>query len=99
NSVIHRDLKPENILVDAQGQPHITDFGLAKTLGQDVSVSLTVSGMIVGTPTYMSPEQAQGSKGVDHRTDLYALGAMLYETLTGRPPFQGDTIIELLMKT
>jgi WD40 repeat protein/serine/threonine protein kinase len=97
-NVIHRDLKPDNILVDAQGQPHVTDFGLAKSIGQNVRVSLTASGMVVGTPAYMSPEQALGDKGVDHRTDVYAIGVMLYETLTGRLPFTGETAIEILMK-
>jgi serine/threonine protein kinase len=96
--IIHRDLKPDNVLVDGRNQPHVSDFGLAKTLGQDVSVSLTASGMIMGTPAYMSPEQAQALKTVDHRTDLYALGVILYETLTGRLPFTGETAIEILMK-
>ncbi|HVE41190.1 MAG TPA: protein kinase [Planctomycetota bacterium] len=96
--VIHRDLKPDNILVDGKNHPHVSDFGLAKTLGQDVSVSLTASGMIMGTPAYMSPEQAQALKTLDHRTDVYALGVILYETLTGRLPFTGETAIEILMK-
>jgi len=96
--IIHRDLKPDNILVDAMGQPHVTDFGLAKSIGQNVRVSLTASGMVVGTPAYMSPEQALGEKNVDHRTDVYAIGVMLYETLTGRLPFTGETAIEILMK-
>jgi hypothetical protein len=95
---IHRDLKPDNILVDAQNQPHVTDFGLAKSVGQNVQLSLTASGMIMGTPAYMSPEQALGAKSIDHRTDIYALGVMLYETLTGRLPFTGETAIEILMK-
>ena len=97
-NIIHRDLKPDNILVDAQGQPHVTDFGLAKSIGQNVRVSLTASGMVVGTPAFMSPEQALGDKSVDHRTDVYAIGVMLYETLTGRLPFTGETAIEILMK-
>lgn len=95
---IHRDLKPDNILIDAQNQPHVTDFGLAKSVGQNVHLSLTASGMIMGTPSYMSPEQALGQKDIDHRTDVYALGVMLYETLTGRLPFTGETAIEILMK-
>jgi serine/threonine protein kinase len=95
---IHRDIKPDNILVDTHNQPHVTDFGLAKSVGQNVHLSLTASGMIMGTPAYMSPEQALGEKTIDHRTDIYALGVLIYETLTGRQPFTGDTPIEILMK-
>jgi serine/threonine protein kinase len=98
HGVIHRDLKPDNILVDAAGKPHITDFGLAKAVGQDAEVSLTAEGMIVGTPAYMSPEQAQGLRSVDGRTDVWALGVLLYEAITGRQPFIGQTAIEILMK-
>jgi hypothetical protein len=98
HGVLHRDLKPENVLVDAGGSPHVTDFGLAKSMGQDVSTSLTASGMVMGTPTHMSPEQARGLKSVDGRSDVYSLGVMLYEVLAGRVPFQGETAIEVLMK-
>jgi hypothetical protein len=98
HGIIHRDLKPENILVDPRNVPHVTDFGLAKSVGQDVSLSLTASGMVMGTPTHMSPEQAKGLKTIDHRADVYSMGVMLYETLTGRVPFQGETAIEILMK-
>jgi serine/threonine protein kinase len=98
NGVIHRDLKPPNILIDAKNEPHVTDFGLAKMVGENMSVSLTGAGMVVGTPAYISPEQAQASRSIDRRTDVYALGVMLFETLTGRHPFTGDTPIELLMK-
>jgi WD40 repeat protein/serine/threonine protein kinase len=97
--VIHRDLKPDNILVDGNNQPHVTDFGLAKMIGQNVGLSLTAAGMIMGTPAYMSPEQAQGLKSIDGRTDVYSLGVMLYEILTGRQPFTGETAIEILMKS
>ncbi len=96
HGVVHRDLKPENILVDTGGHPHVTDFGLAKRLGPDVS--LTGAGMVVGTPAYMSPEQAQGLKSLDHRTDVYALGVILYEFLAGRRPFEGETAMEIMMK-
>ncbi|HYE99383.1 MAG TPA: protein kinase [Planctomycetota bacterium] len=96
--VIHRDLKPANILVDGRSRAHVTDFGLAKMVGQDTQISITSPGFIVGTPAYISPEQAQGLKSTDRRTDIYALGVMLYEAITGRPPFMGETAIEILMK-
>jgi len=98
HGVIHRDLKPDNILVDAEGKPHVTDFGLAKAVGQDTQVSLTAEGMVVGTPAYMSPEQAQGLRSLDGRTDVWALGVLLYEALTGRQPFVGGTAVEILVK-
>jgi serine/threonine protein kinase len=98
HGVIHRDLKPQNVLVTTAGHPYVTDFGLAKAVGPAKKVSLTASGMTVGTPTYMSPEQAQGLRTIDCRTDVYSLGVMLYEILAGRPPFAGETAIEILMK-
>ncbi len=98
HDVIHRDLKPANILVDQKNEPHITDFGLAKMVGENLSVSLTGAGMVVGTPAYISPEQAQGLKSTDRRTDVYALGVILFEIVTGRHPFQGQTAMEILMK-
>jgi len=88
HGVIHRDIKPSNILVDAAGQPHITDFGLA--LRPASEATLTVDGDILGTPIYMSPEQANGeSHRVDARSDVYSLGVVLYELLTGEQPFHG----------
>ena len=96
--ILHRDLKPRNILVSASGHPYVTDFGLAKSLGKNVHHSLTGSGAVVGTPAYMSPEQAQGLDRVDWRTDIYSLGVILYECMTGRTPFTGESPIEILMK-
>jgi len=98
HGVIHRDLKPANILVDADNQPHVMDFGLAKIAGQSVKASYTEGGFAVGTPAYMSPEHVQGATGVDHRTDVYSLGVMLYEILTCRLPFTGATPFEVMQK-
>jgi serine/threonine protein kinase len=98
HGVIHRDLKPANILVDVKGRPHVTDFGLAKQIRQDASLTLTGGGKVMGTPTYISPEQASGRKDVDRRTDVWALGIILYELLAGRPPFRGETPIDIMMK-
>jgi tetratricopeptide (TPR) repeat protein/thiol-disulfide isomerase/thioredoxin len=93
--VLHRDLKPGNILIDEHGQPHVTDFGLAKHLGGEGS---TQSGAILGTPGYMAPEQAAGRKDVSVAADVHGLGAVLYELLTGQPPFRAETPLETVMQ-
>lgn len=94
--VLHRDLKPSNILIDSVGRPLVTDFGLAKRVEADSS--LTQTGAILGTPTHMAPEQAAGSRGhVGPATDVYSLGTILYQMLTGRPPFQGASPMETVL--
>ena len=98
HGVVHRDLKPANILVDEQGQPHLTDFGLAKRFGEGMNPStlaLTGSGVLLGTPGYMSPEQAD-ARPVTPASDVYSLGAILFEMLTGEPPFRAATLRETL---
>jgi predicted Ser/Thr protein kinase len=97
--VTHRDLKPQNVMIDVKVKPYVTDFGLAKKAGGDgADASLTIEGAILGTPLYMSPEQAKGKKTVGKRSDVWSLGVMLYEILTGRPPFRGETPMAILMK-
>lgn len=95
--VLHRDLKPSNVLIDDEGQPHVNDFGLAKQIS--ARESLTRSGAVIGTPAYMSPEQAAGRRGqVGPASDVYALGAILYHAITGEPPFKGSSAVDVVLR-
>jgi TolB-like protein/Tfp pilus assembly protein PilF/tRNA A-37 threonylcarbamoyl transferase component Bud32 len=97
HGVIHRDMKPENILLTAEGDTLVADFGIARALGAG-DERLTETGMAVGTPAYMSPEQAAGERTLDARTDIYSLGVVLYEMLAGEPPYTGATAQAILAR-
>ena len=92
--VVHRDLKPSNIMIDKEGNTHIMDFGIARSIE---TKGITGEGVMIGTPEYMSPEQAE-AKETDHRSDIYSAGVILYEMVTGRVPFEGDTALSIAMK-
>ena len=98
-SVIHRDIKPDNILLDGtRGRVMVTDFGIAKAMSGGSGATLTSAGVAIGTPQYMSPEQAAGEKEIDGRSDLYSLGIVSYQMLTGELPFNAPTVAGILMK-
>src|SRR5256714_11294449 len=97
HGVIHRDLKPENILLQ-EGQPLVADFGIALAVSVAGGQRITQTGLSLGTPHYMSPEQATGDRVIDGRTDIYSLGAVLYEMLTGDPPHTGSTAQAIIAK-
>jgi eukaryotic-like serine/threonine-protein kinase len=96
--VIHRDIKPENLLLTRDGNTLVADFGIARALGAPGEDRLTETGLAIGTPAYMSPEQAAGDKGLDARTDVYSLAAVLYEMLAGEAPYTGATTQALIVK-
>src|SRR5688572_24041279 len=98
HEVIHRDIKPENLLLTRDGNTLVADFGIARGLAGSAESRLTETGLAIGTPAYMSPEQASGDRGLDARSDLYSLAAVLYEMLAGQPPFTGATTQAMLAR-
>jgi eukaryotic-like serine/threonine-protein kinase len=96
HGIVHRDLKPENVMIDKHGRPRVTDFGLAKR--QQVDSGLTAAGQVMGTPSYMAPEQAMGKSTIGPAADIYSLGGILYFLLTSRPPFLGSNVMETLFQ-
>ena len=96
--VIHRDIKPENIMFSVEGHALLADFGLARATDQQIAPSVTAAGIAVGTPLYMSPEEASGEGRADARGDVYSMGAVMYEVLTGEPPFGGTNARAVMMR-
>src|SRR5581483_7617116 len=93
--LVHRDVKPQNVLL-GDGDAKVTDFGIARSL--DVNLGLTQTGTVLGTSEYISPEQARGGREVDERTDVYSLGAVVYELLAGSPPYSGDSFVSVALR-
>src|SRR5262249_24986598 len=93
--IVHRDIKPWNVMFDEHGEPKLVDFGLAKRLEGD---GISVPGTVMGTPAYMAPEQARGDSEITPAVDVYALGCVLYQTLSGRPPFKGVSVFDVIQK-
>ncbi|HET7426704.1 MAG TPA: protein kinase, partial [Gemmatimonadales bacterium] len=98
HGVLHRDIKPENLMLTADGSTLVADFGIARALTGEGGDRLTETGLAVGTPAYMSPEQAMGERALDARTDVYSLGTVLYEMLAGEPPFTGPTVQAIIAR-
>ncbi|HPA20916.1 MAG TPA: bifunctional serine/threonine-protein kinase/formylglycine-generating enzyme family protein [Verrucomicrobiae bacterium] len=96
--IVHRDIKPDNLMLDDRHQVRVADLGLARVAGPESGLAVTMTGMMMGTPLYIAPEQAEGRREVDYRADFYALGATLYHLATGKPPYEGSSGVEVIGK-